>query len=97
MPFLILTTTIFPKLPFLSNVKGKSLPPNVENYDFMPYDLFENENYVYFQQNRAPKFFHANVSNFLDHTFNQRCIGQEGNATEFLPRSPNLTPIDFYF
>ena len=33
---------------------------------------------------------------FLDRTFNRRWIGRRGSATEFLPRSPDLTPVNFY-
>ena len=58
-------------------------------------DLFENEKEVHFQQDRAPPHFHVNVRNFLDRTFNQIWIGRRGSATEFPPRSPDLTPLDF--
>ena len=59
-------------------------------------DVFENENEVYFQQDRAPPHFHVNLRNFLDRTFNQRLIGRRGSATDFLPWSPNLIPLNFY-
>ena len=59
-------------------------------------DLFENEYEVYFQQDRAPPHFHVNVRLFLDLTFNLRRTGRRGNATEFLPRSPDLTSLDYY-
>ena len=36
------------------------------------------------------------MRNFLDCIFNQRWIGQKGSATEFLPRSSDLTPLDLY-
>ena len=59
-------------------------------------DLFESENEVYFQQNGAAPHFHGNVRNFVRCTFNQRWIGRRENATEFPPRSPDLTSLDFY-
>ena len=59
-------------------------------------NLFENENEVYFQQDGSPPHFHSNVRNFLDRTFTQRWIGRRGSATEFPPRSPDLTPLGFY-
>ena len=59
-------------------------------------DLFENENDVYFQQDGATPHFHVNVRNFLYSTFNQRWKGRRGSATDLPPRSPNLTPLDFY-
>ena len=37
-----------------------------------------------YQQDGAPPHFHVNVRNFLD-------------RTEFPLRSPELTPLDFYF
>ena len=58
---------------------------------------FKNENEVYFQQDGTPPHFHVNVRNFLDHTFNQRWIGRRESVTEFPHRSPDLTPLDFYF
>ena len=59
-------------------------------------DVFENENEVYFQQDRAPPHFHVNLRNFLDRTFNNRLIGWRERATEFPPRPPDLTPLDLY-
>ena len=59
-------------------------------------DLFEIENEVYFQQDGDPPHFHVNVRHFLDRTFNQKWRGRRGSATEFPPRSPDLTPLDFY-
>ena len=38
--------------------------------------------------------FRVNVRNFLDRAFNQ--VGRRGSATELPPRSPDLTPLDFY-
>ena len=51
---------------------------------------------AYFQQDGIPPHFHVNVRNFLDHTFNQRWIGWRGSAMEFPPRSPDLTPLDYF-
>ena len=57
-------------------------------------DLFENENEVYFQQDRASPHFHFNVRNFLDRTFNIDRIKR--TAMEFPPLFPDLIPLDFY-
>ena len=59
-------------------------------------DLIENENEVYFQQGGALPHLHVNVRNFLDRTVSQRWIGRRGSATDFPPRSPDLTPLNFY-
>ena len=45
---------------------GSELPANVEFTIPRLNDLFENENEVYFQQDRVPLHFHVNVRNFLD-------------------------------
>ena len=54
------------------------------------------ENEVYFPQDGAPTHFPYNLRNVLDRTFNQRWIGRRGSATGYPPRSPDLTPLDFY-
>ena len=59
-------------------------------------DHFENENEVNFHQDGAPPHFCVNVRNFLDRTFKQRWVGRRGSATEYPPRSPDLTSLDFY-
>ena len=59
-------------------------------------DLYENENEVYFQEEGALPHIHVKVRNFLDRTFNSSWIGRRGSATEFPPRSPDLTPLNFY-
>ena len=56
--------------------------------------LFENENEVYFQQDRASPHFHFNVRNFLDRTFN--IDRMKRTAMEFPPLFLNLIPLDFY-
>ena len=75
---------------------GSELPANVEFTIPRLNDLFENENEVYFQQDGAPPHFHVNVRNFVDRIFNERWIGRRESATDFPPRSPYLTPLDFY-
>ena len=59
-------------------------------------NLFENENEVYFQKDGAPPHFHVNVRNFLNSTFYHWWIGQRGSSMEFLPRSSDLTLLNFY-
>ena len=58
--------------------------------------LFDNENEVYFQQERAPPHFRANMRNFLDSSFNHRWIQQRRTATGYPPRFPDLTLLDLY-
>ena len=50
---------------------------------------------LWFQQDGAPPHFGLNVRNFLDTTFPRQWIGRRG-AVEWPPRSPDLTPLDFF-
>lgn len=51
---------------------------------------------VWFQQDGAPPHFALQVRNFLNNTFPERWIGRRG-AIEWPPRSPDLSPLDFFF
>jgi hypothetical protein len=48
-----------------------------------------------FQQDSAPPHFHKDVTTFLDETFPGRWVGR-GGPTAWPPRSPDLTPLDFF-
>lgn len=50
---------------------------------------------IWFQQDGAPPHFGADVRQYLDVTFPGRWIGRRG-AIEWPPRSPDLTPLDFF-
>lgn len=50
---------------------------------------------VIFMQDGAPPHFGLNVRAWLDETFPSRWIGRRG-PTEWPPRSPDLTPCDFF-
>jgi hypothetical protein len=51
---------------------------------------------VIFQHDGAPPHYSAIVREFQDATFPQRWIGR-GGWLSWPPRSPDLTPLDFYF
>ncbi|GBM46882.1 hypothetical protein AVEN_10725-1 [Araneus ventricosus] len=51
---------------------------------------------VIFQQDGAPPHHGNIVREFLDKTFPQRWIGR-GAVMTWPPRSPDITPLDFYF
>ena len=51
---------------------------------------------VIFQQDGAPPHFATHVRNFLNATFQERWIGRRGSI-EWPPRSPDLTPMNFFF
>lgn len=49
----------------------------------------------FFQQDGAPPHFALDVREFLNTTFPERWIGRRG-PLEWAPRSPDLTPLDFF-
>lgn len=57
--------------------------------------LYGNEMF-YFQQDGAPPHYHRDVRLYLDETLPGRWVGRRGAAAEYPPRSPDLTPLDFY-
>jgi hypothetical protein len=56
--------------------------------------LFGNDRF-YFQQDGAPPHFHRDERAYLDENLPGQWIGRRG-AVDFPPRSPDLTPLDFY-
>ncbi|XP_076305614.1 uncharacterized protein LOC143222676 [Tachypleus tridentatus] len=56
---------------------------------------FRDEEF-YFQHDGAPPHYHRNVRAYLDENLPNRWIGRRG-STEFPSRSPDLTPLDFFF
>jgi hypothetical protein len=55
----------------------------------------DNFDEIYFQQDGAPPHYAVHIHEFMDNTFGGR-IGRRG-LTDMPPRSPHLTPMDFYF
>lgn len=52
-------------------------------------------NTVWFQQDGAPPHYGRHVREYLDEVFPMRWIGRRGTL-EWPPRSPDLTPMDFF-
>uniref|UniRef100_V5G1N2 DUF4817 domain-containing protein n=1 Tax=Anoplophora glabripennis TaxID=217634 RepID=V5G1N2_ANOGL len=50
---------------------------------------------AWFQLDGCPAHFHRNVRGWLDYNFPQRWIGR-GGPISWPPRSPDLTPLDFF-
>ena len=50
---------------------------------------------VFYQQDGAPPHYHRDVRAFLDENLQGHWLGRRGTF-EFPPRSPDLTPLDFY-
>lgn len=51
---------------------------------------------TWFQQDGAPPHYKRSVRDYLDEVFPERWIGRRG-AIEWPPRSPDLTPLDYFF
>jgi transposase len=57
---------------------------------------FRDEEDFYFQQDGAPPHYHRDVRAHLDENLPNRWIGRRGSI-EYPPRSPDLTPMDFFY
>jgi hypothetical protein len=57
--------------------------------------LQEFQQWKIFQQDGAPLHWGSLVHRFVDATFPNRWIGRDG-STRWPPRSPDITPIDFF-
>jgi hypothetical protein len=75
---------------------------NGENYLSMLQNFFRPEvrrlhkvRSIIFQQDGASPHFTIDVRQYLDHQFPHRWIGR-GGPTGWGPRSPDLTPLDFF-
>lgn len=55
-----------------------------------------SEDLLVFQQDGAPPHFALPVRQFLNETFPNRWIGRRGSMMEWPPRSPDLSPLDFF-
>lgn len=67
----------------------ESVGPRIE-------EMFGDDDEIYFQQDGAPPHYHCDVRAHLDATFPNTWIGRRGSI-EYPPRSPDLTPMDFFF
>ena len=51
----------------------------------------------FFQQDGAPIHIANNVVKYLKSNFNHHWIGKESGEKEWPPRSPDLSPLDYFF
>jgi hypothetical protein len=60
--------------------------------------IYEQDNNVcmWFQQDGVPPHFHRNNRQYLDDNFTNTCIIGWGSNNLWPPRSPDLTPLDFF-
>ena len=71
---------------YLDKLKNFVIPALKQRPDF---------NNLYFQQDGAPPHYATVVRNLLDETFPDKWIDRRG-PIEFPPRSPDITPMDFF-
>lgn len=57
-------------------------------------EAFGDEEF-YFQQDGAPPHYHRDVTSYLDEILPNRWVGRRGSV-EYPPRSPDVTPLDFF-
>ncbi|GBM01363.1 hypothetical protein AVEN_135788-1 [Araneus ventricosus] len=71
--------------------------PKVNVWRGLKYNKLEEfQPWIMFQQEGAPPHWGSLVRDFLDETFPDQWIGREG-PTPWPPRSPDFTPLDFFF
>lgn len=79
---------------YLDLLRNRIIPNLINLYhDQVNDQILAND--IWFQQDGAPAHFGIHVRNYLDQTFPGRWIGRRGSI-EWPPRSPDLTPLDFY-
>jgi len=67
----------------------------LENYFYPILQKKRLHKKIIFQQDGAPAHFSKEVREWLNENFNDRWIGR-GGPISWAPRSPDLTPLDFY-
>lgn len=72
---------------YLTMLRDQVLPSMVERKRHLP---------EIFQQDGAPAHYKREVRQFLNDTFNSHWIGRGSDYFEWAPRSPDLTPLDFF-
>lgn len=84
--------------PFFFNedtVNGKNYLSMLREFFVPAMKRLRKHNSMIFQQDGAPAHFHRDVRQFLDETFPDRWVGR-GGAIRWAPRSPDLSPLDFF-
>ena len=85
-------------------VKGLHITQQTINGEYYYREILESIVWPYFrhrrlkvfQQDGAPPHYYGRCRQFLDERLNERWIGRRGSLMEFPPRSPDLTPLDYW-
>ena len=76
-------------------IKGDNCLGMLQNYFIPQLEQLNLKDDIMFQQDGAPCHFALRVRQFLDQEFFNRWIGR-GGQFYWPPRSPDLTPLDFF-
>lgn len=79
----------------LNNSIEPSIVHEIETQTDLEGNLNLNENIVHFQQDGAPPHYALATRQWLDRFYPRHWIGRRG-PIEWPPRSPDLTPMDFF-
>lgn len=79
----------------LNNLIEPSIVNEVENQRDLGGNLNLNEDLIHFQQDGAPPHYAIITRRWLDRFYPRQWIGRRG-PIEWPPRSPDLTPLDFF-
>ena len=81
---------------FEGNVNGVNYLDMLQNFYFPNVQQRPGFEYQVFQQDGAPPHWTLNVRDWLNANFPQRWIGRLPSPMQWPPRSPDLTPLDFF-
>ena len=89
--------------PFFFENRGRTVNITADNYlEMLRMQILPalvnhpQKERLIFQQDGAPPHFGIHVREFLNVEFPNRWIGRRGSLMEWAPRSPDLTPLDFF-
>lgn len=78
------------------NVNGENYLDMLQNFYFPQIQNRPGFAYQVFQQDGAPPHWRLTVRDWLNATFPHRWIGRLPSPMQWPPRSPDLTPLDFF-
>ena len=76
-------------------VNGNNYLSMLQNFFIWEVRKLHKVRSIIFQQDGAPSHFSSDVRQYLDNHFPNRWIGR-GGPIRWAPRSPDLTPLDFF-
>ena len=91
---------VFGPFFFDGNVNGSSYLEMISNQFYPEFSALENSSELYLMQDGAPPHWDKTVRDWLNENLPGRWIGRGGSGDSnapWPPRSPDLTPMDFFF